>query len=148
MLFRLLGLIVEPHEVTEEASPLPAGGAEGDFGGIRGNNALKRELGRHGVLSLGVEPRLGTAKPAVVRGHDSRCVTLVTFRRVSRTEALVQGVLQHGGAVAPGLAQHRGDPRDDVEGLAAPDHALELAELFLEPLDVDRRPRGAEDLRM
>ena len=70
MLFRLLGLIVEPHEVTEEASPLPAGGAEGDFGGIRRSNALKRDLGRHGFLSFGVEPRLGTAKPAVVRGHD------------------------------------------------------------------------------
>ena len=95
LLFRLLGLIVEPHEVTEEASPLPAGGAEGDFGGIRRSNALKRDLGRHGFLSFGVEPRLGTAKPAVVRGHDSRCVTLVTFRRVSRTEALVQGVLEH-----------------------------------------------------
>src|SRR5438552_13255153 len=62
--------------------------------------------------------------------------------------ASVESVFEHCGAVATGLTQHRCQSRDDVERLAALHHPLQLAELFLEPLDVDRRSRRAEYLRM
>ena len=47
-----------------------------------------------------------------------------------------------------GVTQHRGDSRDDVQRLAARDHPLQLRELFLEPIHVDRRTRSTQDLRM
>src|SRR5437868_9160765 len=65
-------------------------------------------------------------------------------------DELVDGVFEDGRVDldTPRRADHRREPRDHVERVAALDHPLELSELVLEPLGVDRVPRGAEDLRM
>ena len=51
---------------------------------------------------------------------------------------LVQRVFEHRRAGALRLAHHRAELRDDAERVALGDEALELGELVLEPLAVDR----------
>src|SRR6266508_4548831 len=95
--------------------------------------------------SLSRSNRRGTKRPKVKRA-----------KRRTRTRAkaqlslgqLVQGVFEHSGTDTPRLAHHRRQLRDDVQRLPALDHPLELRELALEPVDVDRRACGTQDLRV
>src|SRR4051794_37331767 len=69
------------------------------------------------------------------------------FRR-SEPARSVKSVFEDCGADASRLAQHQGQLGDDVERVPAAHHSLEVGKLFVQPLDVDRRPRSAKDLRM
>src|SRR5439155_19590034 len=74
--------------------------------------------------------------------------TLRSYTVKAAPSRLMQRVLENGAADPPRLAHHRRKLRDDVERLPAADHLLQLGQLVLEPRGIDRRPRGAEDLRV
>src|SRR6266404_3719305 len=67
----------------------------------------------------------------------------------SHTAELVQCVFENRFApCAHRFQHHRLQLRDDADGVAFFDQALEVGECVLEPDCVDLRPRGAHDLRM
>src|SRR5206468_310610 len=83
-------------------------------------------------------PRRGSLTPSRLIGEDP---TVPEGR-------LVQRVLQNCLPDAPRLAQHRRQPRDQLERVAVFDQPLELGDLVLEPGRVDGRPPGTLDLEV
>src|SRR3954451_25443476 len=85
----------------------------------------------------GSDPRISAAKSRTKASPSPK----------GRTR-LMERVFEDGRAVAAWRSEHRSKLGDRVERVAAFNHALQLGELLIELLDVDRRARGSQDLRM